>query len=603
MKRYITVIILITLFISNVSAETSFKVSAPQRVTVGSQFYVTFTLNDGEGSNLKVSAVDGCKLLYGPSVSRSQSYEIVNGRTFSNSKVEYTYVYRAEKEGEYRIGEGSISVNGKTFTTTAKKITIVAGTSGTSSSTNSQSPVNMDDIDTQSSDRAVSSNDVFVRIIMNRKTAYEQEAIECTIKLYTKYSISSFIPTKQPSFDGFLIQELDLQPSLNEVESYNGQNYMTAVLKRCIMFPQKSGKLTINSGNYDISVVQYDNVNMGFFNVRTPQERKIKVSSNSASIDIKPLPSPQPEGFTGAVGQFNVESRLVGNSFRTNEPATLIYTISGTGNIKYIKEPSIDFPEEFEQYTPNSDIKADVRGSDVTGTMTIEYTFVPQSVGKFHIGSDNFVYFDPSKNEYVSIKTPVYDINVAKGAGSSESVDKKDITIKNKDILHIKTEPDYAFKEGFVVDYFWYWLIYIVFVLSLIVTLIIRHQNIKLSKDIEGSKLLRANKVAKKRLAVAKKYAEAKEEANFYDATLKAVWGYLGDKLRIPASSLSRDNIAQELQKYGASEDLTNKIINLLDQCEMARYSPADMRPGLTDIYNEASDIINDMENLKIKRI
>ena len=152
------------------------------------------------------------------------------------------------------------------------------------------------------------------------------------------------MPTKQPSFDGFLIQEVDVQPSLNEMETYNGQNYMTAVLKRCIIFPQKSGKLTINSGNYDISVVQYDNVNMGMFQVRQPREAKIKVSSNSGSINILPLPQPQPDGFNGAVGTFDIDSRLVGNSFRTNDPATLIYTIRGTGNIKYVKEPVIDFP-------------------------------------------------------------------------------------------------------------------------------------------------------------------------------------------------------------------------------------------------------------------
>lgn len=280
---------------------------------------------------------------------------------------------------------------------------------------------------------------MFVRIILSKPTAYEQEAIECTIKLYTKYSISSFFPTKQPSFDGFLIEEMNLQPSLNQVEEYKGQRYMTALLKKCIIFPQKSGKLTINSGNYDIKVVQYDNVNMGFFTVQNPQERQIKVSSNSASIDIKPLPQPQPEGFSGAVGEFKIDSRLVGNSFRTNDPATLIYTISGTGNIKYVKEPVIDFPSEFEQYTPKSDINAQITGTNVSGTMTVEYTFVPQAVGDFKIGSDSFVYFDLARHQYVTLSTPGYDIQVAKGISSGSTVERKDIEAKNTDILFIKT--------------------------------------------------------------------------------------------------------------------------------------------------------------------
>ncbi len=193
---------------------------------------------------------------------------MINGRTRSNSRVDYTYVYRAEKEGAVTIGEASVEADGRQLSTSRRKLTIVANSqsssSGQGNAGNGTPAVNIDDISTQSSDRTVQSDDVFVRIILNKSTAYEQEAIECTIKLYTKYSISSFMPTKQPSFDGFLIEEVPIQAQLNEVENYCGQNYMTALLKRCIIFPQKSGRLTINSGNYDISVVQYDNVNMGF---------------------------------------------------------------------------------------------------------------------------------------------------------------------------------------------------------------------------------------------------------------------------------------------------------------------------------------------------
>ena len=172
-----------------------------------------------------------------------------------------------------------------------------------------------------------------MRIILSKSKAYEQEAIECTIKLYTKYSISSFMSTTQPSFDGFLIEELDLKSSLNQIENYKGQNYMTAILKKCIIFPQKSGKLTINSGKYDITVVQYERVNLGFFSDTRPIEKKIKVSSNSATVNIDPLPLPQPDGFYGAVGKFSIDSKLQGTSFRTNEASSLIYTIKGTGNI------------------------------------------------------------------------------------------------------------------------------------------------------------------------------------------------------------------------------------------------------------------------------
>ncbi|MDE6467202.1 MAG: BatD family protein, partial [Duncaniella sp.] len=428
MKKNSLILLLFIILVSAGArgAEVTFSVKTPGRVYEGDRFPVTFRLTNASGSDLRVAPIDGCSLLYGPSTSTSQSYSVVNGRAESSSAVEYTYYYRADKAGHFTIPSATIMADGKKRSTKATEFTIHPRADKDKPA--SQRPVAVDDPDTQAAGRKVNADDVFVRIILSKSSAYEQEAIGCTIKLYTKYSISSFLPTRQPSFDGFLIQDLDVQPALNEVENYRGQDYMTAILKRCIIFPQKSGKLTINSGNYDISVIQYDNVNMGMFQVRQPRESKIKVSSNTGSIDIMPLPSPRPDGFNGAVGRFSIDSRLVGNTFRTNDPATLIYTIKGTGNIKYLKEPQIDFPSEFEQYTPKSDIQTSVNGNEVSGTMEIEYTFVPQSVGDFTIGADKFVYFDPTTKSYQTLPTQSYPIKVSKGLSTPVSTaDQKDI--------------------------------------------------------------------------------------------------------------------------------------------------------------------------------
>lgn len=461
MKRFIIFIYLTLLVCATaLQAQVNFTVKPPSRVYEGQRFPVTFRLTNADGSDLKVSQINGCSLLYGPSVSQSQSYQVVNGKASSTSATEYTYYYKADKAGTFTIPAASIVADGKHLST--KAVTFTVHSIQDANTPASQRPVDVDDVDTQAAGRRVNSDDVFVRIILSKSSAYEQEAIGCTIKLYTKYSISSFLPTRQPAFDGFLIQEVDVQPSLNQMETYNGQNYMTAVLKKCIIFPQKSGKLTINSGNYDISVVQYDNVNMGMFQVRQPKEAKIKVNSNSASINILPLPQPQPNGFTGAVGTFNIDSRLIGNSFRTNDPATLIYTISGTGNIKYVKEPVIDFPTEFEQYTPKNDIDAEVQGNDVTGRMTVEYTFVPQSVGDFTIGSNKFVYFNPQTKQYVTLNTPSYLIKVAKGVSAPVTTDQKDVENKNSDIRHIYLGDKNPMKQHHLVVFeSWYWILYL----------------------------------------------------------------------------------------------------------------------------------------------
>lgn len=596
MKRFILSILLIALTAAvSLHAQVSFTVKPPSRVYEGQRFPVTFRLTNAEGSDLKVSQINGCTLLYGPSVSTSQSYQVVNGRASSTSATEYTYYYKADKAGSFTIPAASVLADGKRYTTKAVSFTIhdIADANTPAS----QRPVDVDDVDTQAAGRRVNSDDVFVRIILSKSSAYEQEAIGCTIKLYTKYSISSFMPTKQPSFDGFLIQEVDLQPALNQTETYNGQNYMTAVLKKCIIFPQKSGKLTINSGNYDISVVQYENVNMGMFQVRQPREAKIKVNSNSASIDITPLPQPQPEGFTGAVGKFEIDSRLVGNSFRTNDPATLIYTISGTGNIKYVKEPVIDFPTEFEQYTPKSDIQASVQGNDVIGSMTVEYTFVPQSVGDFTIGSDKFVYFNPQTRQYITLTTPSYPVKVAKGVSAPVTTDQKEVENKNSDIRHIYLGEKNPVKEHrMVVLQSWYWVLYLLLIAVTVILIFANRRKARLNADVLGQKTAKASKVARRRLKSAEGFMKSGDSEKFYEEMLRALWGYLSDKLAMPVSQLSRDNISATLASKGYSEESAGAIVSVLDDCEMARYTP-DSSSRMDEVFERSVNAINQIES------
>ncbi len=576
-------------------ADVTFTVKAPTRVYEGEKFPITFRLTNASGSDLKAPPIEGCTLLFGPSTSTSQSYSVTNGRAVSSSAVEYTYYYRADKAGRFTIPAASVLAEGKRLSTKATQFTIHERAERDKPA--SQRPVAVDDPDTQTAGRRVNADDVFVRIILSKSSAYEQEAIGCTIKLYTKYSISSFLPTRQPSFDGFLIQEVDVQPALNEVENYRGQDYMTAILKRCIIFPQKSGRLTINSGNYDISVVQYDNVNMGMFQVRQPRETKIKVSSNTGSIDIMPLPQPAPDGFSGAVGEFTVDSRLVGNSFRTNDPATLIYTVKGTGNIKYIKEPVIDFPSEFEQYTPKSDIDATVNGNDVSGTMTVEYTFVPQSVGEFSIGSDRFVYFNPRTRNYVTLKTPVYPIKVAKGlASAAPTADQKDIQNKNSDIRHIYLgEKHSSFDHQPVMTRTWYWMLWLGCLVATCVVIFINRNNARRHADVAGMRTAKASKVARRRLRTARKYLDAGDSDKFYAELLRALWGYLSDKLNIPVSQLSRDSIAATLLSRGCRQEDVDSLVEILDTCEMARYTP-ESSSRMDATYESSIAVINNLE-------
>ncbi len=607
MQHYIIRLFLLIIFsvvsIIGIQAKTTFTVQAPPRVEVGNKFHVIYRVRTSDGnisSEPKVSQINGCTLIYGPIASgHSTMVEIINGVTNSSTEAVFTCTYKADKIGEYTITPASITVEGKRYTTKPATINIVEATNPQNNSSNTPNPVSIYDIDTHSSDRNVSANDVFVRIMLSKSSAYEKEAIECNIKLYTKYEIQEFRPTTQPAFDGFVVEEVPFQSSLNAVERVGNQDYMTALLKKCILFPQKSGKLTINSGVYDLTVIQYESINQGFYVQRIRMPKKIKINSNSASINITPLPQPQPTGFNGAVGKFDVSTKLTTTSFRTNEPATLTYKITGTGNIKFINDPELDFPSEFEQYAPQNNTDAKIAGSNVSGTTTIDYTFIPQEVGNYTIGVPAFVYFNPTDGEYHTIELPTYEIKVQKGV--SVATTQQDVSAKNTDILFIKKGVgDLSHEHDYIITSGWYWSLYVVLLIVIAATIAYATVNRKQMSDVKKLRLAKANKVARKRLKLANQFMQKHDSEQFYAELLKAMWGYISDKLSIPSSQLLRQNISEQLTERGAEQQLCDNIIEVLDECEMARYTPSGSQEKMGTIYNKATNAINELENVKL---
>lgn len=621
MKKLFSILTVILLSCMTLAAQTSFQVIPPRNVIAGNRFAVTYRLSNGEGTSLNAPAINGCKLLNPqPGVSTSQSYQIINGQASSSSTVEYTFIYRAEKEGSFTIPAASIVVDGKKLTSQAAKFTVLPADKAPQSQQGGgygygygygggapqQQSVHVDDLSSQDdTSRPISKDDIFVRIILNKSHAYEQEAIECTIKLYTKFQrINSFMMTTPPTFDGFLIEEVDTQAALNAVENYNGQNYVTAVLKKCIIFPQKSGKLTISSGKYDLSVVQIERVSNGWFISGRPVEKEVHLQPYTSSVNITPLPEPRPAGFDNAVGQFTFESRLAPDKLKTGEAASLEYIVTGTGNIKYVHEPKPEIPDEFEQFSPKTDYRTRVSGSTVTGTMMVDYTLVPQSVGTFKIPDQKFVYFDPSKRAYVTLTAPGYTMEIAKGSGTTISAEQREIEAKNTDILHIKTgDKNLSKTHDPIIFNWWYWTIAGMMVLILILAAVIYGRQVRLNADVVGRRNARASKVARKRLREAEKFMKARQPERFYEAMLKAMWGYLGDKLSMPVSQLTRQNIYETLSGRGVAEETANRLIAVLDQCEMARYTPdSSLESSVEAVYNEATSSINELEKSNISK-
>ena len=598
----IYVCLLFVLFCINAIAQISFTAQAPRQVVQGNKFDIRFVLRNAEGENFQEPKVEGATKIYGPALSTSYSSQWVNGKSSSSSSQEYTLMYRADKAGTYTIPPATIEAEGKKYTTSSLTIEILPPDKNSQQNGQSQG-VRVDDIDSQSASKPVNANDLFIRISMSKQKVYEQEAVVCTIKLFTKYQISQFMTTLQPSFDGFLIEELPLEPSLNNVEHYNGQNYMVAELKKCILFPQKSGKLTITSGNYDVTAIQYEQVRSLFGIIRQPVERKLKVKSNSATVNILPLPSPKPTSFSGAVGKFKVNTEVKSKNFKTYEAATYSYTISGSGNIKYLKAPEINFPSQFDVYDPQNDVNAKVSGQSVSGSNKFEYTFIPQYVGDYEIPASTFTYFDPASAKYVNIEVPATPISVAKGiAVSSDAVISNDLELKNKDILHIKTSNLKLKKEHkLYLNSFIYWLWYILPLIAVLGLMWYYRKTIKERSNIQLLKNRRANKVAKKRLKQAQVFLKANDNTNFYSEILKALWGYLSDKLSIPVSELNKENISTELQTFGTDENTITDLLSILDKCEFAQYAPELSGNNMSEVYNEVSEIMNKLENTKRK--
>ena len=587
------------------SASVSFTVQAPRQVNEGSKFNVTFVLKNAEGSGFVAPDIPGATKLYGPALSTSYSQSWVNGKSSSSSSQEYTMIYKATKQGRLSVGAASVDVNGRRMTTKPFTIDVLPPDKAANSRTRSlqedqqqheRRGVQYDDPITQSADKAVTGNDIFVRIEMSKPRVYEQQAVVCTIKLYTKYQVSQFIPTLQPSFDGFLIEEIPMQPSLNNVETHNGQQYMVAVLKKCILYPQQSGKLTITSGNYDVNVVQYENYRTIFGTLSQPVEKKLVVKSNTATVNSLPLPEPKPADFTGAVGRFTVATSINPTPLKTYQAATYSYVVTGTGNLKYIKAPEIAFPKQMDVYDPKTNLKVNPGGGDMSGSVQIDYPFIPQFAGDFTIPASRFTFFNPETGKYESIPVPEQPLKVGKGEGAPSN----HYRLQNMDIRHLHQGDLHLSKtHTLIVDNWLYWMGYVIPALLMAALLIYYRKQLRERADVRLMRTKRASKVAQRRLKQARSSMGRGDRTAFYADLLSAMWGYLSDKLSIPVSELDKENIQAELQNYGVDDELQQATLSLLDKCEFAQYAPELAGTDMAPVLDEAATLIGRLENVK----
>ena len=580
--------------------KVTFTASAPDAVAVGDQFRLSYTVNTQKVKDFRAPSIKGFDVLMGPT--RSYSMQSINGNT--TESLTFTYILLAQKEGEYTIPGATITANGDQMLSNSVKIKVLpADKAGSSQNGGGQSTGR-----SSSSGTSISNSDLFITATASKTSVYEQEAILLTYKIYTVVDLRGFDNVKLPDFKGFHSQEVELPNDRRwGLEHYKGRNYHSTVYRQFVLFPQQSGKLTIDAARFDASVEKMDAIDdpfEAFFNGGAGAiQIKKTLMTPKLTIDVKPLPAGKPADFSGGVGEFNISSSINSTKVKTNDAITIKVVISGTGNLKLVSEPEVKFPEDFEVYDPKVDSKFRLTNAGLSGNKVIEYLAIPRNAGTYKIPSIKFSYFDIKSRSYKTLTTEEYTVQVEKGAGNATQTianftNKEDLKVLNEDIRFIKQNDVKLSPKG---KYFFgsmtYWLFYIIPGLLFVGCFVAYRKQIAANANVAKVRTKKANKVAVKRMKLAGKLLVSNQKDAFYDEVLKALWGYISDKLSIPVSKLSKDNIEEELRKYGVAEELIQEFLNALNSCEFARFAPGDANQAMDKVYTESFEVISKMEN------
>ncbi|MDD4922737.1 MAG: BatD family protein [Bacteroidales bacterium] len=585
--------------------EVAFTAEAPRTVVMGQNFNIVYTSN-AEAKDLRIAEFNHFEILAGPSTSVMSSSSNVNGQYSSSTTYRFTYVLTPEKTGTFTIPAATASINNRRYSSRSLTITVLPSDQ---QSGNGSSPASHGS--SRSSTSTSSSNnlssDIFIRAVPSRTRVREQESLTITYKIYTRVDISGFENPKFPEFTGFMAQEVEVSNNQQwDLENYNGSNYRTAILKKTVLFPQKSGTLNIKNGSFDV-IVRVKNTNTrarsifdDFF--ETYSEVKKTLSSNSLNIQVDPLPSGKPSDFCGVTGNLKMSSSITSTKVKANDAVTIKLNISGSGNLKMIPTPEFAFPADFEAYDPKVDNMFKTTASGVSGTKTIEYLVIPRYAGTFEIPAITLSYFDLASGSYKTLRSDSYQLEVSKGEGGGQTVsgnftDQEQVRMLGSDIRYIKTNIKLHQKTNLIFGKTWFWLCFLLPLLFFALLLIINRKQVKANADVARVRNRKASKVAVKRLKQAGVYLKEGKKESFYDEVLKALWGYTSDKLNIPLSLLTKETIASQLADYRVEEDIRKEYMDILMTCEFARYAPGEDSHAMDALYEKTMNVMNKMEN------
>jgi len=599
-KLLIYQLIIISLQLLSIAAsaqDVAVKVQYPSVVTTGQQFSVTWSVNSGGGEFAAPSFSPFYKLI-GPQTSYSSSTQIINGRLTQSTSYTYIYYLQAVSEGKFSIPPATFTLKNKTYLSDSLYIEVVSdGSRQSSSSTNRPSGQEVES----------GGKDIFVNLLLSRKDVYLGEPITATVKLYTRINISGLNEIKFPQFNGFLKTDLNTPPltSLNQ-ENLNGTIYGSGVVQQFLLYPQITGEIIIDPVQLTVLIQQKSGQSDPFFGdfFSTYQTIPRMIASQSAKVNVNPLPGNQPPDYSGIVGKLDLKAVMNKDTVDVNDAINFKVIISGSGNLKVAAAPSLKLSPDIEVYDPRSteDIKNGINGT--TGTKSFEYLLIPRHYGDFTIPSITYSYFNTESGKYEQLRTQEFRFYAKKGSDQSSDitvyggVSREDVKYLGKDIRFIKTDPgSISVSEELTIEKRYYYSLFLLAAFIFFAVLFLRREHVKRNADISRVRNRKAGKVAVKRLREASQCLKNNQLDRFYEEILKALWGYLSDKLNIPVSDMTRTRITSALTEKGIDESAIGKLNEILDKCEYARFAPSSSGSEAASLYNGASQFIKTVEN------
>ncbi len=604
MKRSLIYYLLLLISFSTKGQDVFVKSEYPAVVNAGEQFTIMWTVNSG-GGEFTAPSFSGFYKLMGPETSYSSSTQIINGKMSNETSYSYVYYLQAVKEGKFVLAPATFILKGKTYSSDSIRIEVVGSTAAKQGSYGNQGHNTVSD----NTEVESAGKDIFVNLSVNRKEIYMGEPIVATVKLYSRVNISGINEIKYPSFNNLLRSDIETPPltSLHQ-ENVNGTIYGTGIVQQFLLYPQITGDITIDPVQISVLIQkkvrgQSDPFFGDFFS--SYQTIPKEIISKPVTIKVKPLPGIKPADFSGVVGKMDLKATLNKESVNVNDAVNFKVILSGNGNLKIASAPNLKLSPDIEVYDPKvtDELKNGINGT--TGQKTFEYLLIPRHYGDFTIPPITYTYFNIATGKYEKLTTNEFHINAHKVDGQNTGttvyggVSKEDVKYLGKDIRFIKSDLGKLEKAGNIIfSKQAFYSAYAFSFLAFILILFLRREHIKRNSDISLVKNRKAGKVAIKRLHSASACLKNEEIDQFYDEILKAIWGYLSDKLSIPVSDLTRTNAETSLREFGIEEDDIKELFKILDTCEFARFAPSSSNAEATSVYDDATRFIKSVENL-----